>query len=70
MRRAASEARRAWWAATAVRAVPTQPTFAERNARSKGLDVIAGSPAELAAAILEDVALTGAMVQTARVLPE
>jgi tripartite-type tricarboxylate transporter receptor subunit TctC len=56
--------------AAAVHAVLTQPAFAERNARSKGLDVIAGGPAELAAAIREDVALTGAMAATARVQPE
>ena len=53
-----------------VRAVLTQPAFADRNARSKGLVVIAGGPAELAAAIREDVALTGTMVATARVQPE
>lgn len=56
--------------AAAVHAVLTQPAFAERNARSKGLDVVAGGPAELAAAIREDVALTGAMVATAGVQPE
>ncbi|HEY4068668.1 MAG TPA: tripartite tricarboxylate transporter substrate binding protein [Burkholderiaceae bacterium] len=56
--------------ATDVHAVLMQPAFAERNAHAKGLEVIAGGPAELAAAIREDVTLTGAMVRTAGVQPE
>ncbi|MDB5820473.1 MAG: Tripartite-type tricarboxylate transporter, receptor component TctC [Rhizobacter sp.] len=53
-----------------IRAVLKDAKFAEMQATSKGLDVVAGGPAELATAITEDVELTGRMVRTAGVKPE
>jgi tripartite-type tricarboxylate transporter receptor subunit TctC len=55
---------------TDISAVLRQPAFAERNATSKGLDVVAGGPAELAAAIKQDLAFTAAMVKAANIQPE
>lgn len=53
-----------------ISAVLKEPAFAERNASSKGLDVVAGGPAELSAAIQQDLVVTGAMVKAANIQPE
>ena len=55
---------------TDISAVLRQPAFAERHATSKGLDVVAGGPAELSAAIQQDLAFTAAMVKAANIQPE
>jgi tripartite-type tricarboxylate transporter receptor subunit TctC len=47
-----------------------QPAFAERHATSKGLDLVAGGPTELSAAIEQDLAITSAMVKAAKIQPE
>jgi tripartite-type tricarboxylate transporter receptor subunit TctC len=53
-----------------VRAVLADPGFAQRNATSKGLTVIAGDGAQLRHAIQEEVQLTAEQVKAAGVKPE
>ncbi len=53
-----------------VAAILKQPQFGQLQATSKGLEVVAGGPAELAAAIKQDLVVTGAMVKAANIKPE
>lgn len=53
-----------------VKAVLTDPSFAEKHATPKGLDVVASTPNELAERIREDVVSVGEMVRAAGVKPE
>lgn len=46
------------------------PAFAERQATSRGLRVVAGKPAEFASRIREDVATTEEMVRAANIQPQ
>jgi tripartite-type tricarboxylate transporter receptor subunit TctC len=46
------------------------PAFSEKQATSKGLDVVASTPQELAAMIREEVAATAEMVKAADIKPE
>jgi tripartite-type tricarboxylate transporter receptor subunit TctC len=47
-----------------------KPAFAERQATSKGLRVVAGKPADFASRIHEDVATTQEMVRAANIQPQ
>ncbi len=53
-----------------VRAILNQPSFAEQQARSKGLDVIASNPQELTGTIRDETRIVGAMIRAAGVQPE
>jgi tripartite-type tricarboxylate transporter receptor subunit TctC len=53
-----------------VIAILKQPEFAQRHATDKGLEMFAGGPAQLLAAIREDVASSGMMVKAAGIIPE
>ena len=53
-----------------VAAVARRPDFAEKQITSRGLDLVAGTPAEFAAAIKAEVVSTGEMVKAAGVKPE
>lgn len=53
-----------------VRALLKTPAFAEKQATSRGLDVVASAPAELAAAIHEESASVGEMICAANVQAE
>lgn len=55
---------------TDVRAILKTPAFAERHAESKGLDVVASTPQDLAAAILAEKTLTLEMIRAAGIQPE
>ena len=55
---------------TDVRAILTTPAFAERHAKSKGLDVVASTPQDFAAAILQEKTLTRDMIRAAGIQPE
>jgi tripartite-type tricarboxylate transporter receptor subunit TctC len=53
-----------------LRAVLSEPGFAQRNATSKGLTVVAGDGAQLRRVIQEEVQLTAEQVKAAGVSPE
>jgi tripartite-type tricarboxylate transporter receptor subunit TctC len=53
-----------------VKQILSNPEFTERHITSKGLRLVAGSPAHLAAVIDEETAATAEMVKTAGVVPE
>ena len=53
-----------------VRTILKTPAFAERHAESKGLDVVASTPQDLAAAILAEKTLTVEMIRAAGIQPE
>jgi tripartite-type tricarboxylate transporter receptor subunit TctC len=53
-----------------VASVVRRPDFAERQITSKGLDLVAGTPAEFAAAIKAEVVTTGEMIRAAGVKSE
>lgn len=53
-----------------VHALLRTAAFAEKHATSKGLDVVASTPAELAAAIREESSVVGEMIRAANVQPE
>ena len=53
-----------------VAAVLKAPAFAEKQVSSKGFDVIASTPQELATVIKEEVEVTGEMVKAAGIQPE
>lgn len=48
-----------------VRAILTAPAFAERQGTSKGMDVVASTPQDLAARIREETASAGEMIRAA-----
>lgn len=53
-----------------VASVARRPDFTDRQITSKGLDLVAGTPAEFAAAIRAEVVTTGEMIRAAGVKPE
>lgn len=53
-----------------VRAVLRTPAFAERHATSKGLEVVASSPQDVAGVVRDEVAVLAEMVRAARIEPE
>ncbi len=53
-----------------VRAILADPAFAERNATSKNLRVVAGTPAQFQQTIRDEVASMGEMIKAAGVQPE
>ncbi len=55
---------------TDVRAILETPAFAERHVKSKGLDVVASTSRDFAAAILAEKTLTGDMIRAAGIRPE
>lgn len=55
---------------TDVRAILKTPAFAERHAKSRGLEVVASTPQDFAAAILAEKTLTGDMIRAAGIRAE
>ncbi len=53
-----------------VAGVAKRPDFADKQITSRGLDLVANSPAEFAAAIRAEVVTTGEMIRAAGVKPE
>lgn len=53
-----------------VASVARRPDFADKQITSRGLDLVAGTPAEFAAAIKAEVVTTGEMIKAAGVKPE
>lgn len=53
-----------------VRAILKTPAFAERHTKSKGLEVVASTSQDFAAAILAEKTLTGDMIRAAGIRPE
>jgi tripartite-type tricarboxylate transporter receptor subunit TctC len=53
-----------------VRAVLRDPAFAEKNATSRNLTVVASTPQQFQSALREEVAAVGEMIQAAEVKPE
>jgi tripartite-type tricarboxylate transporter receptor subunit TctC len=53
-----------------VRAILRDPAFAEKNATSRNLRVVAGTPQQFQASIREEAAAIGEMVKAAEVKPE
>ena len=53
-----------------VRAILSQPAFAQRHARDKGLDVVAGTSQEVTATIRDETKSVGALIRAAGVQPE
>ncbi len=53
-----------------VASVARRPDFADKQITSRGLDLVANSPAEFAAAIRAEVVTTGEMIRAAGVKPE
>ncbi len=53
-----------------VGAIARRPDFAEKQITSRGLDLVANTPAEFAAAIRAEVVSTGEMIKAAGVKPE
>ena len=53
-----------------ARAVLRTPAFAERHATSKGLEVVASSPQDVAGVVRDEVAVLAEMVRAARIEPE
>ena len=53
-----------------VASVARRPDFTDKQITSKGLDLVAGTPAEFAAAIKAEVVTTGEMIKAAGVKPE
>ena len=53
-----------------VNSVARRPDFSEKQITSRGLDLVAGTPVEFAAAIRAEVVTTGEMIKAAGVKPE
>lgn len=53
-----------------IRAILRDPVFAEKNATSRNLTVVAGTPQQFQAALREEVAAVGEMIRAADVKPE
>lgn len=53
-----------------VRAILRDPAFAEKNATSRNLTVVANTPQQFQAALREEVAAVGEMIRAAEVRPE
>jgi tripartite-type tricarboxylate transporter receptor subunit TctC len=53
-----------------IASVAKRPEFTERHITSRGLDLVANTPAEFAAALRAEVVSTGEMVKAAGVKPE
>lgn len=53
-----------------VNAIARAPAFADKQIISRGWDVVAGSPAQFAAAIREETGINGEMFKAADIKPE
>ena len=58
------------WCGDDARAILKAPPFIERHLASRGYEVVAGTGAELATAIREEVATVVEMIKAAGVAPE